>query len=962
MKRQLSAALTFIILVSCTQGGFAAGADDFEEVVSTQVEETAELASEIDAEGLVIELDEFEAEESAPEPEAEEPVAEEALSPAPCYALISEQTEVCDVPGGSAVVTLEKGGVALVLEASEWTKVAFNTDRGIVTGFVPADRVAPLNGDEAAAFLDELIESGAVALYNDDLDRPLATLDCAFPVEEAEDAEPAETAEPETTEEPAEETDEEAVPETTAEPTEETAAEPSEALAVEPSEEPAAEPSEEPAVEPAEEPAAEPTAEPTIEPTAEPTEEPRVMIFAAESLGSYDKMFAAAGFAIETTASSLKVGDSGTVKAINANGGAISASQLTYASSNAAVAKVSADGVVTACGAGSAIITVTYNAASLTSAVKVTALPAAIQLPAKVTLGVKEKNAKLSYVLVPPTGQNTCDAAVTWSTSNKKVVAIDAKTGLMTAKKKGSATITATTSNGKKASCKITVKKAPGKVTLSPTSVRLSAGGMKFRLTAKLPKKTGSTVTYTSSNTRVATVAADGTITTVAKGSAVITAQTFNGKTARCTVTVTDVPRTATFATTAQVLPATAVFSPNVNVKASDGSAAIANVTYAVSSGADCVKVGSDGTITGVKAGTAVITGVTHNGIRTGNSCTITVVPAPTSVSLSKTKVSLGKGQTFTLTPTLGNVSGAGLTLKWTSSKPKVATVDANGVVTAKAKGTTTITVKTFNGKKAKCKVTVKKAPKKVTLKPVNGSINVGSTAKYTVKLPKGSAGGYTFTSSNTAVATVTNDGVVKGIAAGTVTITVTTHNGKTAKATLTVKGSSSGNSSSSASAPASLEKLGLASYQSTYNANMSSAQKIEHVIYNAQNQLGKPYIYGSGYQTANPNGFDCSGLVYWCYYKIGIKLGNSAYKQGYDTKYAKITSISDLKRGDVVCFNTSSDNDLSDHTGIYLGNGYFIHASSGSSKRKVVVQSFTNDSISNDWYKRHFSWGRRIL
>ena len=64
------------------------------------------------------------------------------------------------------------------------------------------------------------------------------------------------------------------------------------------------------------------------------------------------------------------------------------------------------------------------------------------------------------------------------------------------------------------------------------------------------------------------------------------------------------------------------------------------------------------------------------------------------------------------------------------------------------------------------------------------------------------------------------------------------------------------------------------------------------------------------------------------------------------------------LKRGDIVCFNTISDSDLVDHVGIYLGSGYFIHASSGTSNGKQVVVS----SLSSGFYNRVFSWGRRPL
>ena len=144
----------------------------------------------------------------------------------------------------------------------------------------------------------------------------------------------------------------------------------------------------------------------------------------------------------------------------------------------------------------------------------------------------------------------------------------------------------------------------------------------------------------------------------------------------------------------------------------------------------------------------------------------------------------------------------------------------------------------------------------------------------------------------------------------------------------------------------------GLESKKSNYDPSMSNSEKIEYVIYVAQNQLGKKY-------SSNPNppsSYDCAVLVRYCYGKADIDLKASAYSQGYDSTYTKISSASNLKRGDVVCFNTNEgDSDLSDHTGIYIGSGYFIHAS--SSGEMVIVSN-----LKSGYYSRTFSWGRRIL
>lgn len=124
-------------------------------------------------------------------------------------------------------------------------------------------------------------------------------------------------------------------------------------------------------------------------------------------------------------------------------------------------------------------------------------------------------------------------------------------------------------------------------------------------------------------------------------------------------------------------------------------------------------------------------------------------------------------------------------------------------------------------------------------------------------------------------------------------------------------------------------------------------------VIDEAFSHLGCPYKYANH----GPNKFDCSGFTYYCYFQAeGIKLSKSAKGQGYDDTYEKIESIKDLKVGDLVYFNTNThDSDLSDHAGIYIGDGYFIHAS--SSKRKVIISS-----LLEGYYNERFSWGRRIV
>lgn len=143
----------------------------------------------------------------------------------------------------------------------------------------------------------------------------------------------------------------------------------------------------------------------------------------------------------------------------------------------------------------------------------------------------------------------------------------------------------------------------------------------------------------------------------------------------------------------------------------------------------------------------------------------------------------------------------------------------------------------------------------------------------------------------------------------------------------------------------------GQASITGSLPSHASAAEKLEYVIYLAQGKLGKPYVYGA----TGPDKFDCSGLTTWAFKAVGVALKRSAYAQGYDESFTKIEGVPGLRRGDLVFFNTISDSDLSDHVGIYLGEGYFIHASSGG--HRVVVSNLTTG-----FYNRVYSWGRRVL
>lgn len=212
------------------------------------------------------------------------------------------------------------------------------------------------------------------------------------------------------------------------------------------------------------------------------------------------------------------------------------AGSIRYESDNPAVLTVDAAGNLTGVSGGSANVTATtYNGKKASCAVRVLGGPA----PTWIAL-----NQTSLALPVKGTAQLTAsfdagrDAIVTYASSNKKLVSVDER-GLVTALKAGQATITATTHNGLTATCAVQVFTAPKKVTLNVNKLTMKANEG-YQLVATLTKNSVSNITWTSDNTNVATVDANGFVTSLKVGQANITATTTNGKKATCKVTVQD--------------------------------------------------------------------------------------------------------------------------------------------------------------------------------------------------------------------------------------------------------------------------------------------------------------------------------------------------------------------------------------------------------------------------------------
>lgn len=197
----------------------------------------------------------------------------------------------------------------------------------------------------------------------------------------------------------------------------------------------------------------------------------------------------------------------------------------------------------------------------------------------------------------------------------------------------------------------------------------------------------------------------------------------------------------------------------------------------------------SGGTVTAQKAGTATVTVTTFDGLTA--SCSYEVKKAPSKVTLSHKSLTLREGQQFALEASVASNCYAEYT--WSSDNKTVATVDA-GIVTAHAAGKAKITVKTQNGKKATCAVTVRAPATSIKLDHAalklkfDAEKGTGSTGQLKATLNSGALSVVTFESDAENVATVNDNGLVTATGVGQANITARTDNGLTAVCTVTVE------------------------------------------------------------------------------------------------------------------------------------------------------------------------------
>jgi uncharacterized protein YjdB len=305
-------------------------------------------------------------------------------------------------------------------------------------------------------------------------------------------------------------------------------------------------------------------------------------------------------------------------------------------------------------------------------------------------------------------------------------------------------------------------------------------------------------VTWKSSNSKIATVDKNGKVKALKVGNAIITATSTDGSnvSAQCKIKV--VQRVTKIKLNKSIINLSKK-GKTAKLKATvlPNNAYNKSVTWKANN-TKVVTVDKKGKIKATtNKGATYVNAIAKDGSKKKAKLLVVVGPKVKKITLNKTSVTLNRGaknRTYQLKKSIKNKNATYKAVAWKTSNKNVATVDNNGKVTVLKKGTVTITAKAKDGsnKSAKCKFTVKQLVTKLSYnnKKQVKEVYKNKKMKFAVTVAPSNANnkGLTYSSSNKKVATVNSKGVIKGIKAGTVTITAKAKDGSRKAVKLTVK------------------------------------------------------------------------------------------------------------------------------------------------------------------------------
>ncbi len=396
---------------------------------------------------------------------------------------------------------------------------------------------------------------------------------------------------------------------------------------------------------------------------------------------------------------------------------------------------------------------------------------------------VTEDTEQLIAIIIPSFA-STKD--LEWSSSNPDIAAVSA-TGVVTALSPGHTIITATAVDGSgvSAQCEVSVTGIPvSGITLNRTTASLKASeSLQLSATVNPPNAYDKNLTWKSSASEVASIDDNGNVTALVIGDAIITATSDSNPeiSAQCVISVVPTPVSSITLSsknislqvggvaelTVDVLPTTAT---NKEIVWSTLNATIASID-------------ESGHITALALGSTTVRAAAADGSGIFADCVVNVVPtAAGSISINETgPIELKATHTIQLTATVGPEDATDKSVTWSSSDANIASVDASGLVTARSVGECKIIAANSSMQTASVSVSViPTLAETITVIPSQISLRVGQTSELavTVRPETTTDKSIRWSSSDTDVVAVLEDGQIKALSLGEVVIRATALDG----------------------------------------------------------------------------------------------------------------------------------------------------------------------------------------
>ena len=499
-------------------------------------------------------------------------------------------------------------------------------------------------------------------------------------------------------------------------------------------------------------------------------------------------------------------------EAMSSDGMVIPDVTISWMSNDMAVATIDPTGLATGAAAGEVTITAMADGISGMAMLTVTEAPPVVTSimvsPSTMTMEVGG-TFQFEATVLTADGMAIPDVHFTWMSDDDGIATVD-DTGLVTAVAAGTAMITASANNVTSMPATVTIEELPpevSSVTVNLSSLMLEVGDT-HQLTAVARTSEGMMVggvdfEWSSDDIDVASVDQTGLVSAVDAGMANITAMAEGVTSAPVVITVAEPPPVVAsimVSPSAMTMEVGGTFQFEATALTADGMA-IPDVQFTWMSDDDGIATVDDtGLVTGLAAGTAMITASANN--VTSMPATVTIEELPpevSSVTVNLSSLMLEVGDTHRLTAVARTSEGmmvGGVDFEWSSDDIDVASVDQTGLVSAVDAGMANITAMAEGVTSAPVRITVAEPPPVVAsimVSPSTMTMEVGGTFQFeaTALTADGMAipdVHFTWMGDDDGIATVDDTGLVTGLAAGTAMITASANNVTSMPATVTIE------------------------------------------------------------------------------------------------------------------------------------------------------------------------------